>query len=96
MKKFLALLRVSFRGILFSANPSSKAKKKSASGIGFLALMSLLMLYIGGVYSFSFAQIFSIFGRTDLILTLLGLIAVSMPAYVWRRWYRYGTGHRNH
>ena len=45
MKKCLALLRVSFRGIIFSANPSSKATKKSASGIGFLALMSLLMLY---------------------------------------------------
>ena len=78
MKKFLALMRVSFRGMIFSANPSSKAKKKSASSIGFLALMSLLMLYIGGVYSFSFAQIFSMFGRTDLILTLLGLISVAM------------------
>ena len=78
MKKFFALLNVSFRGMLLSANPSSKAKRKAASGVGFLALMCVLMLYLGGVYSFAFGAILAPLGRLDLLLALMGLMDVAM------------------
>ena len=78
MKKFFALLNVSFRGMLLSANPSSKAKREAASGVGFLALMCLLMLYLGGVYSFAFGAILAPLGRLDLLLSLMGLMDVAM------------------
>ena len=35
MKKFAALLRVSFRGMLLTANPTRKNRKKAATGAGF-------------------------------------------------------------
>ena len=71
MTAFWALMKVSFKGLLLSASPSSKARKKAASGIGFLALMCVLMLYLGGVYSFAFGALLAPIGRLDLLLSLI-------------------------
>lgn len=82
MKKFAALLRVSFRGMLLTANPTRKNRKKAATGAGFLVLMCCLMLYLGGVYSFVFASLLAPLGRLDLMLSLMALIGVSMSFFL--------------
>ncbi|HIV87838.1 MAG TPA: hypothetical protein H9896_07005 [Candidatus Pygmaiobacter gallistercoris] len=78
MTAFWALMKVSFRGLLLSANPSSKAKKKAASGIGVLILMSALMLYLGGFYSFMFGSLLAPIGRLDLLVLIMGVMAVAL------------------
>ena len=78
MTAFWALMKVSFKGLLLSASPSSKAKKKAASGLGFLILMSALMLYLGGFYSFAFGSILAPRGRLDLLVLLMSVMAVAL------------------
>ena len=78
MTAFWALMKVSFKGLLLSASPSSKARKKAASGIGFLALMCVLMLYLGGVYSFAFGALLAPIGRLDLLVLLMAVMAVAL------------------
>ena len=78
MTAFWALMKVSFKGLLLSASPSSKAKKKAASGLGFLVLMSLLMLYLGGFYSFAFGSLLAPVGRLDLLILLMSVMAVAL------------------
>ncbi len=78
MTAFWALMKVSFKGLLLSASPSSKARKKAASGIGFLALMCVLMLYLGGMYSFAFGAMLAPIGRLDLLVQLMAVMAVAL------------------
>lgn len=78
MTAFWALMKVSFRGLLLSANPSSKAKKKAASGIGVLVLLSILMLYLGGFYSFMFGSLLAPIGRLDLLVLIMSVMSVAL------------------
>ncbi|MFV0412581.1 MAG: hypothetical protein ACK5L3_04815 [Oscillospiraceae bacterium] len=80
MKPFLALLGLSFKSLLLtSANIGRRNKKKAASGIGALLLISFLMVYISGVYSFMLAALLAPVQGLDIMLMVMLMMAVSFP-----------------
>lgn len=76
MTKFLALLNVSFRAAL--SGMRTGRKKRSASGLGALALLAGLSLYISGVYSSLFAKQLEPVGEMPLLLVFMSLGAVLL------------------
>lgn len=76
MAKFLALLRLNFRALLSAMRVGRK--KRSFSGIGALALLAGLSLYISGVYSALLAGQLAAVGALPLLLVLMSLVSVVM------------------
>ena len=76
MAKFLALLKLNFRSLLSAMRVGRK--KRSFSGIGALALLAGLSLYISGVYSSLLAGQLAAVGALPLLLVLMSLVAVLL------------------
>ena len=78
MKKFLALLKVSIRSMLFSSTAVGLGKRKRAmSGLGVMGLMAFLSLYISGVYSAMLLQVLSPLGMEVMVFIYMGIAAVA-------------------
>ena len=71
MAKFLALLKLNFRSLLSAMRVGRK--KRSFSGIGALALLAGLSLYISGVYSSLLAGQLAAVGALPLLLVLIAV-----------------------
>ena len=67
MRKFGALLQVSFWGMLYSMNLSGISRKGQRSGIGILVLAGGLMLALSASYSVGLAAALSAQGALDLL-----------------------------
>lgn len=76
MAKFPALLWLNFRALL--ATMRVGRKKRSFSGIGALALLAGLSIYISGVYSSLLAGQLATVGALPLLLVLMSLVAVIL------------------
>ena len=76
MRKFYALLLVNLKAMLLTSSNSRGRGKRRMSGIGMLALMAFLALYLSGVYSFAFAVSLAQVGMLDLLLLLMPVFAV--------------------
>lgn len=76
MRKYASLTRVSFFAMLSTfAGGRSKNKKRAATGIGALALMAFLGVYLSGVYCFMFAQMLAPAGLIHLVPTLIAIMS---------------------
>jgi hypothetical protein len=51
MRKFLALLTVSFKSMLFTSTGRNRGKRKALTGFGAIALFAFVALYVSGTYS---------------------------------------------
>lgn len=80
MRKFGALLKVSFWGMLYSMNLAGGSRKRRVSGAGILALAGGLMLALSASYSFSLSTVLSQQGMLDLLPLLMSMIAVILCA----------------
>ncbi|NLW78816.1 MAG: hypothetical protein GXY32_05325 [Ruminococcaceae bacterium] len=80
MKAFLALLNVSFKNlILTTGNVGGRKKRKAATGMGSLVLISLVMLYISAMYSFMLGSTLGPLGGLDVMLMAMTLMATLFP-----------------
>ncbi|MEG2086844.1 MAG: hypothetical protein RR022_01505 [Angelakisella sp.] len=80
MGKFMALLGLNLRSMLFSFNVSSDSKKNKArsfTGVGVLVLMGGLGLYLSSIYSFLFGSQLAPVGMLPLLLMMMPLLAVA-------------------
>lgn len=80
MGKFKALLVVNLKAMLLtSTGAGGQGKRRRAvSGMGMLALMAFLALYLSGVYSFAFAAQLVQVGMLDLLLMMMPVLVVAM------------------
>lgn len=76
MANFPALLWLNFRALLSTMRVGRK--KRSFSGIGALALLAGLSVYISGVYSSMLAGQLAAVGALPLLLVLMSLVAVIL------------------
>lgn len=80
MRKFAALFRVSFWGMLHAMNLAGGSRRRRVSGAGVLVLAGGLMLGLSSLYSFSIATTLSLGGSLDLLPLLMALVAVALCA----------------
>ena len=80
MRKFGALLKVSFWGMLYAMNLAGGSRKRRISGAGVLALAGGLMLMLSASYSFSFSAALAQQGAVDMLPVLMSLLAVILCA----------------
>ena len=81
MYKLWVLLKLNFRVMLraFSFQSGTrKSKTKAASGLGALALMAFLALYLSATYSFVLTQMLAEYGAAELALPLMAIMAGIM------------------
>lgn len=80
MHKFKALVILNLKAMLNSFRFGGKktGKLKAASGVGAIALISFLGLYLSGVYSFLFASQFAPLGMVHLVIMMMAVLAVIM------------------
>ena len=76
MTNFRALLRLNFKALL--ATMRVGRKKRSFSGLGALALVAGLSVYVSGVYSAMLAEQLAPVGALPLLLVLMSLVAVML------------------
>ena len=76
MAKFLSLLKLNFRALLSAMRVGRK--KRSFSGMGALALLAGLSLYVSGVYSAMLAGQLAAVGALPLLLVLMSLVSVLL------------------
>ena len=76
MANFPALLRLNFRAMLSAMRVGRK--KRSFSGMGALALLAGLSVYVSGVYSAMLAGQLAAVGALPLLLVLMSLVAVAL------------------
>lgn len=77
MRKFFVLLKVSVKSMLLSSAYVGRGKKKRAvSGVGVMALMALLAMYISGVYSSMLLEILAPQGMEEMVFIYMGLTAL--------------------
>ncbi len=77
MKKFLALLKVSVKAMLFTSSGTGRGKrKKAASGIGAMLLIAFLALYLSGTYSFLLMSTLAELGMEVLVFIFMGVGAL--------------------
>ena len=76
MAKFLSLLKLNFQALLSAMRVGRK--KRSFSGMGALALLAGLSLYVSGVYSAMLAGQLAAVGALPLLLVLMSLVAVLL------------------
>lgn len=83
MKAFLALLGMNFKSLLLtSTNLGTRKKKRAASGVGALALICFLMVYLSGVYSFLMASALGPLGALDVMLMIMIMMATFFPLLI--------------
>lgn len=79
MRKYVALIKVNLFAMLATfSGGRGKTKKRAASGIGAIALMAFLALYMSTVYSFMFAQALAPAGMLHLIPVLIAVMSFIM------------------
>lgn len=76
MAKFLSLLKLNFQALLSAMRVGRK--KRSFSGMGALALLAGLSLYVSGVYSAMLAGQLAAVGALPLLLVLMSLVSVLL------------------
>ena len=76
MRKFLVLLGLNFRAMLFSFRVGGNGKKRAFTGVGALLLMALLALYLSGTYSFLFAAQLKRVSMLPLLIMMMPVLAV--------------------
>lgn len=84
MKAFFALLRVNFKSILLTTAGLGRGKKnraKAATGFAPLLLISLVLLYLSGTYSFLLGSTFAQEGALDIMLGMMILMATFWPLF---------------
>ena len=79
MNKFRALLVINLKAMLLTSTGRRGTKKgRAVSGLGALAIMGFLALYLSGTYSFTFAAQLSQVGMVDLLLMMMPVLVVAM------------------
>lgn len=78
MAKFAALLGVNLKAMLTSFRFGGGKKKRAISGLGALALLAFLALYLSGTYSFLLAGQLAPLGLEKLVILLMPVMAVAM------------------
>ena len=77
MKKFLALMKVSVKSMLLSSSGvGRRSRKKAASGLGAMALIAGLMLYISGLYSWMLMDVLAPVNMEVLVFIFMGMGAL--------------------
>lgn len=77
MKKFFALMKVSLQSMLRSSSGrGKKSRRRSLSGMGVLALMAFLALYISGVYSAMLLGVLAPMGMEEMVFIYMGIAAL--------------------
>jgi len=77
MKKFLALLKVSVKAMLLTSSGVGRGKRKKAvSGMGAMALIAFLGLYLSGLYSFLLMSVLAGVGMEVLVFIFMGIGAL--------------------
>lgn len=78
MKKFAALLSISFKSMLLSTSGfgSGKRKRKAFSGLGAMAAIAILALYISGIYSYALLDVLAPIGMESLLFIFMGIAAL--------------------
>lgn len=77
MKRFCALLNVSVKSMLLSStNARGSSRKKAASGIGAVALIAFLGLYMSGFYSYMLMQVLAPLHMEVLVFVFMGMGAL--------------------
>ena len=78
MKKFLALMKVSVKSMLLSSSGvGRRSRKKAASGLGAIALIAGLMLYISGLYSWLLMEVLAPMNMEVLVFIFMGIGALA-------------------
>lgn len=80
MHKFKALVVLNLKAMLSAVRFGGRRKSKlrAVSGVGAMALVAFLGLYLSGVYSFLFASQFAPLGMVHLVLLMMPVLAVVM------------------
>ena len=76
MKKFFALLKVSVRSMLLTSARTRRSKRKAASGVGAMALIAFLGLYISGIYSSILMSVLAPVHMEVLVFIFMGMGAL--------------------
>ena len=77
MKKFLALMKVSVKSMLLSSSGVGRGKrKKAATGIGAMALIAFLGLYLSGLYSSLLMHVLAPLHMEVLVFVFMGMGAL--------------------
>ena len=78
MKKFLALMKISVKSMLLSSSGvGRRSQKKAASGLGAMALIAGLMLYISGLYSWMLMDVLAPVNMEVLVFIFMGIGALA-------------------
>lgn len=77
MHKLLTLIKLNFKALL-SAVKLGNNKKSRMGGLGAIIFLAALSLYISGVYSFMFGDMFSKAGLLDFLIPIIALIGFLM------------------
>ncbi len=79
MTKFRALLVINLKAMLLTASGGGRrSRRRAMSGLGVLALLAFLALYLSGTYSFAFAVQLAQVGMLDLLLMMMPVLVVVM------------------
>ncbi|MBP8855489.1 MAG: hypothetical protein KBG54_03175 [Oscillospiraceae bacterium] len=79
MRKYWALVRVNFRGLIANfAGSNNTGKKRAATGIGALCLMAFLGLYLSCVYSIMLGSMLRDSGMIALMPVIMALATTMM------------------
>ena len=74
MRKFRALLTVSVKSMLLTSTSVGQGKRKKAvSGVGVMALMAFLALYVSGVYSSLLLEVLAPLGMEEMVFIYMGI-----------------------
>jgi len=77
MNKFFALMKVSVKSMLLSStNTRGRSRKKAASGVGAMALIAFLGLYLSGLYSFMLMDVLAPLHMEVLVFIFMGMGAL--------------------
>lgn len=77
MRKFLALLKVSFQSMLFTSAGRSRGRRKALTGFGAIALLAFVALYVSGTYSMLLLQVLAPMGMESLLFIYMGIGALA-------------------
>ena len=77
MKKFFALLKVSVRSMLLTSAGTRRSKKKAATGVGALALIAFIGLYMSGMYSSLLMQVLAPIHMEALVFIFMSMGALA-------------------
>ena len=77
MRKFLALLTVSFKSMLFTSTGRNRGKRKALTGFGAIALFAFVALYVSGTYSVMLLGVLAPLGMESLLFIYMGLGALA-------------------